>query len=678
MAEAKKLVPLDDLPANLVPASDLPDGLSGAAPSSNVPMANQAPQADISLIKSLYDVISLPVEPRSVVGTYGQSIADAVLGTVQPKQEGTFPGRQINDFLAARGAPNIGAAVATATELPGMAVRGAAGGLNTISALLGIPAAGRLLNEGVQNVGSMVGLPDRVSGTLGTTANLGTNLLSPGKWAGAMQTGAQRLAPHLPGAVAAILEKQTANFGNLLTTKIGTATERLEAADASYKALKHDIRVPLDETSKTLGKIIASEEASDLPSPALNHLARLKAIIDENGGGLSPMALNEAMTNIGKNVKSLKATLGFNADPLYSRVFASLAKDANTKAIVPKVVNASESFGGQVDVSGLINARAKIPSAPIEVAYPNPKRPNYSGYMDPDVTARKAKKSTIDYVNAPGLGTVAIPINARRLEPKIRYPEESLVEGLIQDASRPGLPQGVGKPMAQYGSGMEATDVNRLLNVTKPLSDVAGGVVLAKRAAYREKKSLDDIQVIFDKLVKAKRGYDSEFRDFNAAQMINHLAQRPKLVEGVPAADMADLERILVKIAELPNLPPPKGVMYGSGKAVETAAMAGGMVLAGGGSAKLAAQLGGILTGFAAVSRALLPSAIGRKAILGVLDSGPINQTKINMLAALAHVVKPSDMRERLIGEQIREALKQPLSTAEHEQKIQMIQTNNQ
>ena len=208
-------------------------------------------------------------------------------------------------------------------------------------------------------------------------------------------------------------------------------------------------------------------------------------------------------------------------------------------------------------------------------------------------------------------------------------------------------------------------------------TDISGQVVLDKRAATRERKSLEDINRTFDKLLLAKRGMDPEFRDFNAARMINFLEDRPKLVEGIPAPDMADLNYILAKIADLSNLPPPRGVMYGAGKAATTVATATGVALAVGGSPVTAAKLSGLITGFQSASKALLNNPTGRKAIIAVLDSGPINQTKVNMLAALANVLKPNYLTEQYTNDQIVEALKKRDTPQNHMQSIRQAIMDN-
>ena len=128
---------------------------------------------DISLVKKAYDEVTKPIDSNY---SYLQTVGDAASRMVAPKEQGTFPGRQINDFLATRGYPGTGAAIAAATETPGMAIRGAMGALDTVGSLAGIPYLGKVLNEGVQSIGQLIGLPDRVAGTMGTAANVGVNV----------------------------------------------------------------------------------------------------------------------------------------------------------------------------------------------------------------------------------------------------------------------------------------------------------------------------------------------------------------------------------------------------------------------------------------------------------------------------------------------------------------------
>lgn len=725
-------------------AGIIPQKGGGAdTPPTSAPVS-ATPEPQMSMTRKAVDYITKPVEPRGVLETYGTSIGDAVSGMFAPKESGTFPGAQINEALAAAGYPNLGAGIATATELPGMAVRGAAGLMNTAGAIMGIPAAGRLLNEGVQNVGMWVGLPERVAGTMGTAANVGTNLLLPGKITSGLQSAAQKILPHFSSAAGAMLEKQVANFRSLLNTKIGTAEQKLAAQNSAFEALDPSVTIPLKETVSTLKQILIQEspKRTAVPNPLAATLERQLQIIESNGGGLTPQMLDRAMTDIGTSVGSIKATLGQDTNALAAKVFAVLAKDASTPAmrvqsVTPRAtgpVLALPAPGQTVPVAG-----GKFEAGPMsrtiqqkptktQLALPPPGEPtavawggNFEsgkipmtkqvqspgtergkfiyddkGNLRPDaymaptsgeipysgVTVMKEGSRPISAPSALGRKQVALdtegqlpfrdPRTGQLIAKELKEPwkpgEPVRSFKTVESSARPVPGQSfMGRQQRILGEKEQAAfrdpQTGELVapGTRVQFADTSGQVVLDRKAAFREKKSLDDIGVIFDKLLKAKRGMDSEFRDFNAAQMINHLAQRPKLVEGVPAPDMADLEKILARIAELPNLPPPKGVMFGSGKIAETGMMIGGATMGLGGSAQTAARLGAIVTGFQAASRALLPTAIGRKAILAVLDSGPINQTKVNMLAALAASVRPAEM----VQSDIREMLKTPEASLE-------------
>lgn len=723
------------------------------------PAQAAATEPDISMVRKAYDVVTKPVEPKSLGETYTGSIGEAIKSFGR-NEEGTWPGRQINDYLATRGYPNLGAAVGTLTEMPGSTVRHGAGILNTVGALLGIPTAGRMANEALQNIGMGLGLPEPVAGALGTAANVTTNFALPGVYASGAQRVAQSVLPHVSGAVAAMLEKQVGNFQSLLTTKIGSAEERLAAKNEAFKALDPANVIPLKETVSTIRRVLAQErpERTVSPSPLVPKLEALLANIEARGGGLNPIDLNRNMKDIGEAVGSIRATAGVDVNPLAARIFAALSKDASTPTqrvtnatpriqgptlALPAPGEGSAAVAGSKFEAGPMSKTIQLPPQNKQLALPSPatepavewggkfeagKVPMTKQVQSPATERGKfiydeAGNARPDVYTAPGTGEVPYsgvtvmregvrPVN----EPTVLGRRQSVLDQVGQQPyrnARGGLqpkelkePWQPGMPVRK----LEVTDESarpitpttstgrrqRVLSESEQgayrdpatgeivapgtrvqQTDTSGQVVLDRRAAYREKKALDDIQVTFDKLLKAKRGLDSEFRDFNAAQMRNYLAQRPKLVEGIPAPDMFELEQILAKISELPNLPPPKGIMYGSGKVLETAATAGGIAFALGGGPQAAAKLGGLITGFQAASRALLPTAIGRKAVLAVLDSGPINQTKVNMLAALAQVARLADQKNQDIKDGIAEALKTPAPPAAHMKTIQQVITNN-
>ena len=108
------------------------------------------------------------------------------------------------------------------------------------------------------------------------------------------------------------------------------------------------------------------------------------------------------------------------------------------------------------------------------------------------------------------------------------------------------------------------------------------------------------------------------------------------LVKNIPKDELAELNAVLSKVEKLPAIPPPQGVMHGSGPFLARGALGflGGSAVAGptGGAIGAAA----VTAGSELVSRALMTTP-GRKALMMVLDRGPF--LDYPKLAALAVAV---------------------------------------
>jgi len=160
----------------------------------------------------------------------------------------------------------------------------------------------------------------------------------------------------------------------------------------------------------------------------------------------------------------------------------------------------------------------------------------------------------------------------------------------------------------------------------------AGVKLLAKNKAYRQMKGMEEVQTLFDDMVKTKRGM-SGAQDVNANQVLDKLKKKEFLLDSLPKEDLADVRAIFSKMGDLPMLPPPRGGMFGAGRFAGTTGVAS---LAAQGMGLDPLTTGLAVAGLADLSRFLLPSRIGRKALRAVLESGPIDQNKINMLNAVA------------------------------------------
>lgn len=186
-------------------------------------------------------------------------------------------------------------------------------------------------------------------------------------------------------------------------------------------------------------------------------------------------------------------------------------------------------------------------------------------------------------------------------------------------------------------------------------ADTSGQVVLDYRAAIAQEKGLKEIQKVFDKLIANKtQGVAVEgFENMNGNKMLAWFndSRNFKKLQGIPEADIADLEAIAVKIAELPPLSPRGN--FGSGRIAAVTGIVGGVASLMGVPPTIAYGTASTLGALPTISRMLLPSAIGRKALRAVLESGPIDQTKMNMLIGLARGMAESSQ----IADEIKKSL---------------------
>lgn len=163
----------------------------------------------------------------------------------------------------------------------------------------------------------------------------------------------------------------------------------------------------------------------------------------------------------------------------------------------------------------------------------------------------------------------------------------------------------------------------------------AGGLVRQKDIAYRRMAGWQDLTDEFEKLAKHKRGMAGA-EDINANQLIDRLKQKEFLRESLTPEDWKDVQVIFSKIADMAALPPPRGAMFGAGRFAGTAGGVASPLTLMGVEPMTAAAIGGTTAALADISRLLLPSRIGRKLVRSVLESGPLDQNKINFLAQAA------------------------------------------
>lgn len=165
-----------------------------------------------------------------------------------------------------------------------------------------------------------------------------------------------------------------------------------------------------------------------------------------------------------------------------------------------------------------------------------------------------------------------------------------------------------------------------------------GQTIRIRDKALREQFGWEDLTDEFENLVKTKKGMEGA-QDVNTAQLLNKLKRKDFLMESLNPDDWKDVEVIFKKIADMPALPPPKGVMAGSYRALTTGGGGAALATALGADPATAGIVGGGLMALERLSMTLLPSRVGRKLVRGVLESGPINKESIDILTAAANAM---------------------------------------
>lgn len=166
-----------------------------------------------------------------------------------------------------------------------------------------------------------------------------------------------------------------------------------------------------------------------------------------------------------------------------------------------------------------------------------------------------------------------------------------------------------------------------------------GAVIRAKDKTIRNEKGWEDLTEEFEKLVKTKRGMGGQ-EDINANQLLDKLKNKPFLKESLRPEDWKDVEVIFKKLADMAPLPPPRGAMFGAGRFAGTAGGIASPLTLMGVDPGTAMAVGGTTAAAADVLRLLLPRPWGRKALRAVLESGPLNQAKIDSLNQIARLAE--------------------------------------
>ena len=167
------------------------------------------------------------------------------------------------------------------------------------------------------------------------------------------------------------------------------------------------------------------------------------------------------------------------------------------------------------------------------------------------------------------------------------------------------------------------------------LERVPGGEALREAAKTARKEfAVDEILEMTDKVIMQKRGTGAQ--DINANRLVKQLREKKYVTESFEPGELKEIEEIAQKLIEMPALPAPKGASFGFGRTGGTALSVSGPAMLMGADPATATGLGATVAGLMDLSRILLPSPTGRKALKAVLESGPVDQNKINMLMMIA------------------------------------------
>ena len=175
------------------------------------------------------------------------------------------------------------------------------------------------------------------------------------------------------------------------------------------------------------------------------------------------------------------------------------------------------------------------------------------------------------------------------------------------------------------------------------LERVPAGEALRDAAkTFRKEQAVDEILDMTDKVIMQKRGTGAQ--DINANRLVKQLREKKYVTESFEPGELKEIEEIAQKLIQMPALPAPKGASFGFGRTGGTALSVSGPAMLMGADPATATGLGATVAGLMDLSRILLPSPMGRKALRAVLESGPINQNKINMLMMVARGISGENL----------------------------------
>ena len=259
---------------------DLPDKIGGE-PTGD--LVKKAVPEGASIGSKIYEMIL--GRPK---GDYLKSVGEAanIMGA-QPEGD-TLTARAINDYLAEKGYPNVGAAAATIADLPFSVGRNVMGAMGTALEATYVPTAIRHVTGAAGDVVEY-GTGSPVAGDVAANAlNYPAQFLAPGGMSRLGQIGLQKGLPKLSAAGDAMKAYLTDKFGETLGGKIIAANQQKMMAQQAFDELGN-ARLPMKETLRALDSALAAEV--EAPSGAAGTLELLKKVIESKGGGLSPQEL---------------------------------------------------------------------------------------------------------------------------------------------------------------------------------------------------------------------------------------------------------------------------------------------------------------------------------------------------------------------------------------------------
>lgn len=566
--------------------------------------ANEEPAA---MVKNAVE----PARPRTFTGHLAKEATEGVQGI----KSGIMPeptGSPTLDAFFRHPAVRVGRAGLGALQTLGSPVTAAArAAADYTGGNLAEKLAPKIGDIPAAAVGTAVGTPIEFllsgGGSLGKQVPSLTRLLPggiAGKAASIAEQAGKGILKRLPGSQAAQMEAAIDETRGALAGKTDAATSRARELQSAVSAIPEGERTPLNKTLEAIKEIITDETTHGIQDRGLLHDAeRLREVIRKSSGEPSLQWIDKELSRIGEKTKAVK---GVEANPAYKKLFGAMASD--------------------LEEAGTAAIKKPVPIA----AEPTPRVLPSS---DPNFVGRAGAKGERQ--------RIADILLEQRANKAGRTVEE---QRAIELANSPAAGAPIEKPPMVQPPIVEAPPVDNL--TPKPRY---GKMIRDRDKALREQFGWEDLTDEFNKLVRGKKGMEGA-EDVNTAHLMNKLKRKEFLMDSLNPSDWKDIEVIFKKIADMPALPPPKGVMAGSYRALTTGGGGAALATLLGADPTTAGIVGGGLMALERASMTLLPSRVGRKLVRSVLESGPINKEGIDMLTAAANAADAAGNSKNEVG----------------------------